>query len=182
MGQAGIHDPLESDLSESHLTIRVRPYRADDRAACATVFYRAVREGTAAFYDQAQREAWAPSPVPDYSAGPSKLERQWCQVAERGAHLVGFMSLEPSGYLDMAFVLPEEMGKGTAAMLYAALLEKARAEGVPRLTVIASHLARRFFARQGWQVDRPEDLATDGQIYEVFHMSLDMTPEGARHA
>ncbi len=175
MEQAGLQDALESDLS-----LRIRPYRPDDRAACALVFYRAVREGSAAFYDQAQRDAWAPSPEPDYSE-PSKLERQWCWVAERGDKVVGFMSIEPSGYLDMAFVLPGEMGKGTAAALYEVLLSKARDQRLPRLTVIASPLARRFFARQGWQVDRPEDLAADGQVYEVFHMSLDMAAGGVRH-
>ena len=176
MGQAGLQDPRQGDLTPA-----VRPYRTGDRAACALVFYRAVREGTAAFYNQAQREAWAPSPEPDWSE-PCKLERQWCWVAERGGRIVGFMSLEPSGYLDMAFVLPEEMGRGTAVALYAALLAKARDAGLERMTVIASHLARRFFARRGWRVDRAEDLLADGQVYEVFHMSLDPAEEGTRHA
>lgn len=180
MGPAGLQDTLESDLSDSNLKIGIRLYRPDDRAACASVFYRAVREGSATFYDQAQRDAWAPSPLPDLSE-PDKLLDQWCWVAERGPDVVGFMSLDHSGYLDMAFVLPGEMGKGTAAALYKALLSKARDEHLPRLTVIASHLARRFFARQGWQVDRPEDLAADGQLYEVFHMSLDIGADGVRH-
>lgn len=176
MGQAGLQDPRQGDLTPA-----VRPYRPEDRAACALVFYRAVREGAAAFYDQAQREAWAPSPEPDWSE-PSKLERQWCWVAERGDRIVGFMSLEPSGYLDMAFVLPEEMGRGTATAVYATLLARAHDEGLGRLTVIASHLARRFFARRGWRVDRTEDLHADGQVYEVFHMSLDLAEEETRHA
>ncbi len=167
MGQAGLQDPRPRDL-----TVAIRPYRPDDRAACAMVFYRAVRDGAAAFYDAPQREAWAPSPLPDLN-DPDKLIDQWCWVAERDAQVVGFMSLDHSGYLDMAFVLPVEMGQGTAGALYDALLAKAHAEGLVRLTVIASHLARRFFARRGWQVDRPEDLAADGQVYEVFHMVLD---------
>lgn len=159
------------------MTLGVRPYRPEDRAACALVFYRAVREGAASAYDAAQREAWAPSPDPDHDT-PDKLLGQWCWVAERDGTVTGFMSLEPSGYLDMAFVLPEEMGKGTAPALYSVLIAKARDERLPRLTVIASHLARRFFARQGWVLARAEDLAADGQIYEVFRMSLDLTPTG----
>lgn len=173
MGPAGPQDALGGDLS-----LAIRRYRPEDRAACARVFYRAVREGSAAFYDRAQREAWAPSPEPDLTE-PDKLGAQLCWVAERGPGGVGFMSLESSGYLDMAFVLPEEMGRGTAAALYAVLQEKARDEGLSRLTVIASHLARRFFARRGWRVDRAENRAANGQIYEVFHMSLDLKAHGA---
>lgn len=162
------------------MILSVRAYRPEDRAACALVFDRAVREGAASVYDQAQREAWAPSPEPDLGT-PDKLLAQWCWVAERDGAVAGFMSLEPSGYLDMAFVLPEEMGKGTAKALYAALIAKACDERLPRLTVTASHLARRFFARQCWALDRKEDLAADGQIYDVFRMSLDLAQTGTRN-
>lgn len=159
------------------MSVSVRPYAAADRAACARVFFRAVREGTASDYDAAQRAAWAPSPEPD-GASADKLLGQWCRVAERDGEIVGFMSLDRTGYLDMAFVLPEEMGRGTAAQLYHDLLAPARAAGLGRLTVRASHLARRFFARQGWRLDASEAFAFNGQVYDVFHMSLDLTPEG----
>lgn len=168
------------------MTVGIRTYRPEDRAACTRVFYRAVREGAKDFYDADQRAAWAPSPEPD-PEDADKLLDQWCWVAERGDSIVGFMSLCHDGYLDMAFVLPEEMGRGTAAALYRPLLAKARAEGLTRLTVIASHLARRFFLKNGWQVERPEDLHADGQVYQVFHMVLAPLPDseiasGTRHA
>jgi putative acetyltransferase len=161
------------------MTLSVRDYVKDDRAACALVFYRAVREGSAHIYDAAQLAAWAPSPLPDPDQ-PDRMLDQWCWVAERGDGVVGFMSLDHSGYLDMAFVLPEEMGKGTAAALYTPLLAKAHAMGFARLTVIASPLARPFLAKRGWVVDRPEDMTADGQIYAVFHMSLDLSEGPAR--
>lgn len=155
----------------------VRPYRTEDRAAVALVFYRAVREGTAPWHDEAQRAAWAPAPEPDWSE-PDKLARQWCWVAEAGGIVTGFMSLEPSGYLDMAFVLPEAMGKGVAAALYRALVARARSEGLARLTVRASHPARRFFAKHGWKIDAFENFEADGQVYETYLMSVDLAPAG----
>lgn len=161
------------------MTFQVRPYRPEDREGCWLVFYRAVREGAAGFYDEAQRAAWAPEPLPALD-GHDKLLAGWTFVAERAGRVSGFMTLEPSGHLDMAFVLPEEMGQGTAGAIHAAVLAKARAEGLARLTVQASHLARRFLTRQGWTIVRAEDLAADGQIYEVFRMSLDLTPTGKR--
>lgn len=151
----------------------IRPYRPEDRAACAGVFYRAVREGATGFYDEHQRAAWAPSPDPDADA-PDKLLDQWCWVAERGDRIVGFMSLDRTGYLDMAFVLPEEMGRGTSTALYGALIAQARTAGLARLTVHASHLARRFFHRKGWRISWMQNLAADGQVYEVFRMFLDL--------
>lgn len=156
---------------------RVRPYRAEDRAACHGVFYRAVHEGAAEFYDAAQRSAWAPDPEPDPQA-PDKLLAQWCWVAEdaRG-QILGFMSLCPNGYLDMAFVLPEVRGKGVAGALYDALTLRARAEGLSRLTVHASHLARRFLAKHGWRTDYAEFHPAAGQRLERFGMSLVLTEE-----
>ena len=92
------------------MTLSLRPYRPEDRAAAVYIFFRAVREGAAAFYDEAQRAAWAPSSEPDWTRA-DKLLDQWCWIAEREGRPVGFMSLDRTGYLDMAFVLPEEMGK-----------------------------------------------------------------------
>lgn len=152
----------------------IRPYAPTDRTACQTVFYRAVREGTADFYNKAQRDAWAPSKTPDPSQ-PDKLLDQWCWVAEAKNNILGFMSLTRNGYLDMAFVVPEARGKGVANALYATLMGHAKAEGLKTLTVNASHLARRFFSKQGWAVDYAEDHPSNGQIFERFHMSLDIT-------
>jgi putative acetyltransferase len=155
------------------MTLTVRPYRPEDRAAAVHIFFRAVREGAAAFYDEAQRAAWAPSPEPDW-ARADKLLDQWCWIAERDGRAVGFMSLDRTGYLDMAFVLPEEMGKGTAGALYDALIAQARASGLTRLTVIASQLARRFFQKRGWRISWMQNLAADGQVYVVFRMFHDL--------
>jgi len=155
------------------MTLAVRPYRPEDRPAAALIFYRAVREGAAAFYDAEQRAAWATSPEPNPDRADKLLE-QWCWIAERDGAPVGFMSLEKGGYLDMAFVLPDEMGRGTAGALYDALLAQARAAGLTRMTVTASQLARRFFSKRGWRVSWMENLSVDGQVYLVFRMFRDL--------
>lgn len=151
----------------------IRPYQAADRAAAAVVFYRAVREGTTAFYTEAERSAWAPSPLPDESR-PDKLLDQLCWVAEEAGRMTGFMSLRRDGELDMAFVIPEVMGDGTAAALYETLIATAKAEGFGRLTVRAAHQSNRFLARRDWKVDGIERLEDGGEVYELFLMSLDM--------
>ena len=92
------------------------------------------------------------------------------------------MSLRPDGYLDLAFVLPEVMGKGHAAALYDALLALAEEAGIMRLWVHASHLARRFFGRRGWQVDEAEVVELRGEALTRFQMSLELGPSPAEVA
>lgn len=151
----------------------IRPYRPDDRAAAKLVYYRAIRDGTAGLYDDAQRAAWAPSPTPD-PATPDKLLDQWCWVAEDAGRMTGFMSLCPDGLLDMAFVIPEVMGKGTAAALYETLLAKARTEGLTRLTVVASPQSRAFLLRRGWRLDHEGPEVHDGQTFHLSSLSLQL--------
>ena len=153
--------------------ITIRPYQREDRAACMAIYFRAVQEGAVLFYSEPERNAWAPTAVPDLTKA-DKLLDQWAYVSEIEGTPTGFMTLCPDGYLDMAFVLPEVMGQGHAAALYDTIIARAKAAGLTRLTVHASHLARRFFARRGWQVDAVEQHPVRGQRLERFAMSLDL--------
>ena len=153
----------------------IRPYRPEDRAAAKRIYFRAIREGTVAVLNEAQRAAWAPSADPDH-ATPDKLLDQWCWIAEEDGVETGFMSLCPDGLLDMAFVIPEVMGKGTAAALYDTLLAKARQERLLKLTVVASEFSRQFLLRRGWQIDKAGPEVHDGQTYHLSYMSLILAP------
>lgn len=152
-------------------TPTIRPYRATDRAATALVYYRAIHEGTTSHYDAAQRAAWAPQATPDLSK-PHKLLDQWAWVAEEDGQITGFMSLCRDGLLDMAFVIPEVMGTGTATALYITLLAKARAERLPRLTVDASPYSHGFLLKHAWRVDWQGERFYDGIAYFGYKMSL----------
>jgi putative acetyltransferase len=149
----------------------IRPYRPEDRAACALIYYRAIMDGTAPDLTLPERLAWARSPEPNL-ATPDKLLAQWCWIAEADGRPTGFMSLCTDGLLDMAFVIPEVMGNGTAAALYDALLVKARAEGLLRLTVLASRWSRGFLIKRGWRVDAEGLKEFDGFLYHLSEMSL----------
>ncbi|MGQ0611607.1 MAG: GNAT family N-acetyltransferase [Paracoccaceae bacterium] len=154
--------------------ITVRPYRPQDRAAITGVYYRAVREGAAGVYSEEQRRDWAKSPVPDLST-PDPRAGQDCWVSEEAGRITGFMALDRTGYLDMAFCLPEVMGRGHALAIYRVLELHARAAGLTRLTVHASHYSRRFLEKQGWTLDGTEDFVSTGGVhYERFLMSRDL--------
>ena len=142
----------------------------------AEVYYRAVREGAKGAYSEAQLEAWAPQVEPNWDK-PDKLFDQWAWVAVKDqGRMLGVMSLDHTGYLDMAFVIPEAKGTEVAPSLHRTLISQARDAGLTHLTVRASILARRFFLKQGWQVDRKHMHEAAGQIYETYLMSLDLPP------
>jgi putative acetyltransferase len=151
----------------------IRPYRPEDRSATALIYFRAIMEGTADLIGEPERRAWARSPDPDLGV-PDKLLNQWCWIAEEDGQPTGFMSLCHDGLLDMAFVIPEVMGKGTAAALYGVLVAKARAERLSRLSVLASPYSRSFLLKQGWVIDSEGVKVFDGHLYHLSEMSLSL--------
>lgn len=152
--------------------VRLRPYCMGDAAATANLFHRAVREGARAHYSEAERQAWSPAP-PEGPAWAERLQRAETLVAESAdGTLAGFMSLTEAGVLDLAFVAPEWMGRGVAGQLHDALIGRARARGLTRLTTEASHLARPFFARRGWQLEAEQQVERRGVRLTNFRMSL----------
>ena len=168
MGPTGLQTPGSGDLSVERCAC------ADsDCAALFGVFHAAVHIGAARHYTQAERKAWISRDTPG-PGWPARLRAQTVFAARNGGQIVGFMAVEPDGHLDLAFVRPDWMGRGVAVMLHAWLLDWAEARGLPRLTTEASHLARSFLARQGWQVDRVETVTRDGQQIKRFCMTLNL--------
>ena len=151
------------------MTLTVRDYRVEDAEALGAIYYRAVREGTIAFYDGAQRAAWA-AYWPGGGAWVKRFARLRTWVAEADSAPVGFMSLCDDGLLDLAFVLPEWMGRGAAAAIYDTLEVHARTSGLRQLDTEASYLARRFFLRRGWQEIARQDQERKGVILTNFRM------------
>ena len=128
----------------------IRRYRPADAQPTRDVFVAAVLQGAQGRYSAAQLQDWLPDPAMPDGWGPW-LDGHITFVAEQAGQLTGFMMLERSGYLNMAFVVLSQMGKGVADALYAAILEQARTLAPLRLTVLASRYAISFFTRHGWQ-------------------------------
>jgi putative acetyltransferase len=146
----------------------IRPYRPGDADALAQIFFDAVRIGAAPKYPAAELAAWAPI-RPSAEVWAARLAPLTTFVAE--AHQpIGFMSLGPNGYLDLAFVAPEQRGQGVADALHAAVLAYAQSQALPLLTTEASRMARPFFLRMGWQDLARQTVERGGQRIENFKM------------
>lgn len=153
--------------------VRIRRFRDADAPATAQVFYDSVHRATQDFYDDAQRQAWAPQ-VPDLEAWLDRIKPQTAFVAERDGAVIGFMTLRDDGYIDFAYVAPDAVGHGVAKALYDAVLAEAKKAKFGRLTSEASHLARRFFERQGWRVVEEQSVLRNGVALTNFRMEFDI--------
>ena len=139
---------------------------AADTFELADVVFDAVRNG-ASKYSEAQRAAW----VPERRSGSEweqRLARQAITVVRDGQSILGFMSLEPGGYIDFAFIRPESQGAGVFRQLFAQIEGKARAQGEARLWVHASLMAEPAFFAVGFAV-------IERQIVEIGNESFHRT-------
>lgn len=155
--------------------VRIRRFRDADARATAQVFFDSVHQVTRDFYDDAQQQAWAPR-VPALKPWLDRIKPQTAFVAERDGAVIGFMTLRDDGYLDLAYVAPDAVGQGVAQALYDAILAEAATAGVKKLTADASHLARRFFERQGWHVVKEQSVERNGVALTNFRMEIHIRP------
>lgn len=133
------------------LPLTIRPLHPDDAPLAARVFFDAVRESTKEHYTEAQRRAWT-GELPGPESWRDRLTGTAGFAAEEGGRLLGFMTINGTGYIDLAFVAPTALGQGVGWRLYCAVEAKARELGASVLTTEASRMARPFFERQGWSV------------------------------
>lgn len=148
---------------------RIRRFAGRDASALARVFFRAVHIGARFDYSRRQRRAWALRP-PRADWIRKRLNGQDVFVATRHDRPVGFMTLRPDGYLDMAFVDPAFAGRGLAKRLYGAVLTAAKEHGLESLFTDASFPARRFFRARGWSVRRVRKITRRGAVLINFRM------------
>lgn len=132
-----------------------------DADALAQIFYAAVRHGPSP-YTEAQREAWLAAPPcgPDWAV---RLAALHVALAEVDGRPTGFMSVEPGGYIDLAFILPERHGTGLFRRLYDQVEGWARDAGEARLWTHASLMAQPAFRAMGFLVIHHETVERHGE-------------------
>src|SRR5437660_11205760 len=113
----------------------IRRYDSADLDAVIAVFLRAIREVAASDYTPAQIDAWAQA---DRAAWEARRLSRPTWVAFTGEGVIGFVDLEPNGYLDMMFVHPDRQGSGVATALLGIVETAARSQGLSIISTEAS--------------------------------------------
>lgn len=150
--------------------ITTRPLAPEDGAIAAEIFFDAVHHGTSDVYTSEQRHAWAGS-APNPSGWLQRFQNIAGYAAEIDGVMVGFMTLNADGYIDLAFVRNDLTGRGIGQLLYRLIEDHAVSEGIRALTTEASHKAKPFFHGRGWQIDQEQVVVKDGISLTNFKMS-----------
>ena len=157
--------------------MRIRSLKKTDSHACHAVLLRAVHEGTSGFYTRQQQNAWAPKTSFDKAQWTTRLTKGYSVGGfDWRGRLQGFFTMGHDGHVDFAYVLPHRRRSGLAGQLYAHCEEHARLSGLALLTTDASHLAKSFFEKQGWQAIAAQTVIRDGIGIENFRMEKTITP------
>jgi len=157
--------------------IRIRPYEARDATAVTDIFYDAIHTVATQYYSPAQVQAWAPLPK-DYAMWRERLRLKPPLVALIDARIVGFTTLEADGHIDWTYTHPDHQRRGVSSALYAELQSRARQQGIIRLYVEASYLARPFFAKQGFATLRRNEVPRNGETLTNWSMEKRLVDGG----
>lgn len=135
--------------------IELRPANCKEIARLWALRTRAVAHACTAHYSAPVLAAWLAAPAPE------SLRRLVAQggaiVAEEDGALLGYAALDAaSGEVDAVFVEPAQHGRGTGALLLAAIEDMARKAGHTRLFLSASLNAVPFYGRAGFVAVREE--------------------------
>lgn len=151
------------------MTLTLRFFDDADSTATAQLYFDAVRIGALGPYSKAETEAWVQD-RPEIEGWRARLRAQSTFIAEQAGDIVGFLAIDETGYIDLAFVAPAVKGQGVAYRLYKAAEAQAIEQGLSRLTVHASLLAHPFFLRQGWTALKEEQVERHGQVLRRYAM------------
>lgn len=169
-GGSGNGPPFFMPVRHGRRAMQIRDYQPADADGLAGIFRAAILEGAAPLYTPEQRAVWA-ARIASGDAMHTRLDGQTCLVAQDDSGLLGFITLTAEGHVDMLFVRPDQRRAGIAGALHDALLARAADAGLGHLSVHASHLARRFLAKRGWQFVRTETVELEGVRLEHHFMT-----------
>jgi len=161
--------------------MRIREFRPTDLEAVVALFTESVHGLAGQHYDDAQRQSWAPDP-PDLDRWREKVAMQKLLLAEQDGELMGMVGFEPDGHVDVLFTASGHARKGVAQALHDEARRQLAQQGVSELFTEASEVARPFFEKQGYVVERREVVALRGSSLPRYVMRRPLHRVGSRRA
>ncbi len=153
--------------------VDIRPLAADDYRAVGRIFFCAVHEGARSAYNHVQRLAWGGETI-DLERWKARVAALSGFVAEVDGEPVGVITIDLTGYVELAYVLPSATKRGVGTALLSSVERWAKDNGATRLTTEASLIARPFFLKNGWLVLEEERVERKGVLLTRFKMQKDL--------
>jgi len=146
--------------------VKVRPFEHSDTETLASLFTASVHVLTAALYSEAQRSAWAPQP-PDLALWRRRLSGLQTLVAHDADRVLGFISYETDGHIDLLYTAPGFERRGVASLLLASVEIALLAVD---LYTEANLVAEPFFSRHGFQIIEEQNVLYRGVEFRRYAM------------
>ena len=143
-------------------TLSLRRPSLNDVPHTLRIFRDAVRHGAESCYNEAERNAWAPSVMDAGSWMRSRLAQPTWVAEIRGA-VVGFSDLTNDGEIGMLYVDPRFTRRGVGSALLAEVERQAREDGRVNLHARVSLVAEPVFTRAGFVVVRRQWAERQGE-------------------
>lgn len=147
----------------------IRRLSPEDFPHASRIFFCAVHEGTRDVYSLQQRLAWAGETI-DLAQWATRLRDLDGYVAEEHGEPVGFMTVDKTGFIDLAFVLPSCSRQGVGAKLLSVVERQVSVSGGTWMTTNASLASKPFFEKHSWVVIDEEEVSRNGSTLRRFKM------------
>jgi putative acetyltransferase len=131
--------------------MKIRLATTTDIDKIAQLYYDTILTVNSKDYSKEQIEAWA-STYNNQEGWVRRMEEQYFYVAILDKIIVGFASMDKSGYFDLLYIHKDHQRKGIATALAAKIEEIAKETELPEITVQSSITAKPFFERIGYKI------------------------------
>ncbi len=154
------------------MSVRTRRVTAEDTVALAAVYRDAVMKLGRRKYNEAQLRVWAEF-ADDLKVFRHMLSAGVSLCIEVDDTPVAFGQLNPDDYVALLYCHSGHVGKGYASAILRELERYAREQGIVRIQVKASFVARPFFEHHGYVVTEEECVTRSG--VELSRYSMEKT-------
>nr|WP_313062769.1 GNAT family N-acetyltransferase [Moraxella sp. CTOTU49097] len=153
--------------------IVIRDYQPQDSKSLAKIFENAILAIDNRIYSTSQKQAWIGNHSDEF----------WQSRFERTKPFVALIDKEPVGFIefglkdrvskiDCFYIEPKFQQQGVGQALFEKVLSVAKGNNVYQINVSASHIAKPFFEKQGFQTVQKNSVERSGVILENWLMVL----------
>lgn len=142
----------------------IRQYTNEDCELVSKLFYETVHSVNAKDYTAEQLSVWANN-AHSLKSWCNDLLKQYTLIAEMNGFIVGFGSIDKSGYLDLLFVHKDYQNQGVATALCNEL-----ETGYSVIKTYASITAKSFFESRGYIIIKEQEAERSGVKLKNYEM------------
>ena len=157
-----------SDGLSGCLKPHIRPATADDAAALAELFRRAVKHISNSHYSEQEKNAWLQG-ADDAEFWQQRIGGGNVRVATHNGRVLGFIEYQPEqSHLNCLYTDPHHQRQGIATALLNAVLPST--DSGKTITVDASKAALAFFQKQGFVRQHENQIPRNGLVLTNYRM------------